>query len=333
MTTDHAAQSDARTGAQRLPLAKLKAWEQLQYGMFIHFGMSTYDGNELSLGDRPASHYAPDALDVDQWVRVAAESGMRYAVLTAKHVSGFCLWPTDHTDYHVGHSSNPTDVVERFFKACERYDVKPGLYYCSWDNHHRMGSDTPTFATWERSFTTQAYRDFQLAQIEELLTRYGRVVEVWIDIPQVLGADGRRRQYAQIASLQPDALIMMNNGFGDGSKLNYANAWPTDLMAIERWLPASNRGYNPWHALGPRDTQTQDYYISGEVCDPIGYQWFFVDGDHARSDAELLGMRLISRERRTNLLLNVPPDRHGVLPADHVAALMRLAKSMRQFGR
>ena len=62
--------------------------------MFIHFGMSTYDGDELSRGDKPASLYAPDKLDIDQWVSVARDAGMKYMILTAKHVAGHCLWPT-----------------------------------------------------------------------------------------------------------------------------------------------------------------------------------------------------------------------------------------------
>src|SRR6476661_650177 len=74
------------TGNQRLSLEKLSAWEKLGYGMFIHFGMSTFDGDELSKGDKKPSFYNPDKLDVNQWITVAGDAGMKYAVLTAKHV-------------------------------------------------------------------------------------------------------------------------------------------------------------------------------------------------------------------------------------------------------
>ena len=141
-----------------------------------------------------------------------------------------------------------------------------------------------------------------------------------------LGQLGRANE--QIASLQPDAMIMLNSGFGDGSQVKYNYAWPSDLMAIERWLPSSHRGYNPWHCIGPCADAKQDYYLPGEVCDPIGYEWFHVDGDAPRSDAELLGMRLICRERKVNLLLNVPPDRSGRIPDVHVQALARLRDNM-----
>jgi alpha-L-fucosidase len=308
--------------------------------------MSTFDGDELSKGDQPAALYAPDKLDVGQWVQVARDAGMKYAVLTAKHVAGFCLWPTGHTDYRVSNSENTTDVVEAFVKACERHGIMPGLYYCSWDNHHLLGSVTPTYTRYESAFTTSEYRDFQMAQIEELLTRYGQIGEVWIDIPYVLGPDGRRKQYNQIARLQPDAVIMMNSGFGDGSQLKVDHVWPTDLMAIERWLPNSATGYNPWHKIshGGRmlpgaasqheynQDPPQDYYVPGEVCDPIGRDWFWSPSDRLRTDAELLGMRLICRERKANLLLNVPPDKHGLIPQDMVGALIRLRKNMERLG-
>ena len=266
-------------GAQRLSRDRLRAWEALGYGMFIHFGMSTFVGQELPSGKEPSSTYAPEKLDVDQWVQVARDAGMRYAVLTTKHVAGHCLWPSKQTDYHVGTSGNKTDVVETFVKSCEKHGVMPGFYYCSWDNHHRLGSETPSDVPFHEASTTQKYRDFQIAQVEELLTQYGKIGEVWIDIPNVLGADGRRAQYEQIARLQPDAVIMMNQGFGDGSKLKTETAWPTDLVAIERWLPSSNRGYNPWHTV-----EGKEHYVPGEVCDPIGYEWFYVDGDQPRSD-------------------------------------------------
>src|SRR6266540_3806648 len=70
-------------GAQRHPLEKLRHWESLAYGMFIHFGMSTFVGKELPSGNDPSTTYAPDKLDVDQWIQVARDAGMKYAVLTA----------------------------------------------------------------------------------------------------------------------------------------------------------------------------------------------------------------------------------------------------------
>ena len=299
--------------------------------MFIHFGMSTFDGEEFSRGDRPSTRYAPDRLDVDQWVAVAADAGMRYAVLTAKHVAGHCLWPTGLTDYHVGTSGNTTDVVGAFVDACQRRGIAAGLYYCSWDNHHLFGSVTPSQTPISRAFTTRQYRDFQLGQVEELLTRYGPVAEVWIDIPAVLGADGRRDQYDQIAKLAPDAVVVMNAGFrGRRERVDLDTAWPTDVLTIERDLPSSPGGYDPWHELDISADLRGSYYLPAEVCEPIGSQWFYTDDDLLRTDAELLGMRLVCRERHASLLLDVPPDRHGRIPDASASALRRLADDSRR---
>jgi len=318
-------------GAQRLTLKRLMEWEEMAFGMFIHFGMSTFDGQELSLGNKPSTVYSPTGLDVDQWIRVARDAGMKYAVLTTKHVSGHCLWPTQYTDYHVGTSSNKTDVVGAFVNACNKYGILPGFYYCSWDNHNLFGSKTPTITGWEHAFTTQEYRDFQMNQIEELIKLYGPVMEMWIDIPGVLGADGRRKQYDQIAGLSPETIIMMNSGFGDGSELKYDYAWPTDLMAIERWLPSSNRGYHPWFRIAETLGEPKEYYLPGEVCDPIGYEWFYQEKDSLRSTEELLGMRLICKARKVNLLLNVPPDKRGLIPEESIDRLMHLQSNFENF--
>jgi len=320
---------DQKQGSQRLSLTQLRKWETLGYGMFIHFGMSTFVGQEIPDGKSPAPTYAPDRLDVDQWISVARDAGMTYAVLTAKHVAGHCLWPSKHTNHTVANSTNHTDVVERFVTACRKHGVSAGLYYCSWDNHNRFGSRTPSdrrsaTTTPENPpanlppFTTSLYQTFQTAQLTELLTQYGPIAEVWVDIPSVLGRGYRTFLYEHIARLQPETVIMMNNGIGTGEALSVEGTWPTDLISIERRLPPE-LGHVKWRTI-----EGKDYYIPGEVCDPIGKNWFFVPGDEPRPDEELLTQYRACRERGVNLLLNVPPDKHGLVPQMHVKALARL---------
>jgi alpha-L-fucosidase len=328
-TTESSA--DPGKGKQRLSIEDLEKWKSLEYGMFIHYGMSTFTGMELDTGNSPSSIYDPSKLDVDQWISVARDAGMKYAVLTTKHVAGHCLWPSKYNEYHVGNSGNKTDVVEAFVKACQKYRIMPGFYYCSWDNHNLYGSETWSKVGMENMYTTQKYRDFQLNQVEELLTHYGKIGEVWIDIPGALGFEGRKVQYDQIASLQPETLIMLNNGMGNGSWLKYSYTWPTDLMAIERYLPSST-GYNPWFKIPVSATEKEDYYIPGEVCDPIGKEWFWKDEDILRPVNELLGMRMICKSRGTNFLLDVPPDRSGQIPKATIDRLMQLEKKFSQLG-
>lgn len=324
----------SRQGAQRLTVGQLKHWEALGFGMFIHFGMSTFVGEEIPDGSHPSSLYAPDQLDVDQWVSLARDAGMKYAVLTAKHSAGHCLWPSAYTNLHVGTSGNTTDVVEEFVKACERRGVLPGLYYCSWDNHHRFGSRTPSdyplaecVSFMPEPFTTREYQEFQTAQLEELLTRYGKIAEVWIDIPGVLPRGYRHELYRQIVAWQPEAVIMMNHGIGDGSRLKVGYVWPTDLIAIERFLPNSATGHVKW-----REVEGRQYYLPGEVCEPIGNTWFFTENDRPRSDEELLGMHLTSLSRGANLLLDVGPDTHGRIPDKYRTAIERLRCNLDKLG-
>jgi len=322
------------TGAQRLSLEALHQWEALRFGLFISFGMSTFDGDEFSRGDQPSTLYAPDKLDVSQWVGVARDAGMKYAVLTAKHVAGHCLWPTAHTDYHVGTSGNRTDVVEAFVTGCRKAGILPGLYYCSWDNHNRFGSVTPTFALdgtagqWGNRFASREYEDFQYKQMEELATQYGDIVEFWIDIPSMLSAPYRHLLYNRLAELQPRAVILMNRGVATGGTPQLS-AWPTDVLNYETEVPGyhvhpgGTAGHQGW-----QDFAGKRYYLTGEVCDTVNPHWFWIEGDKPKSDGELLGQALLCRSRGCNQLLDAGPDRHGLIPSDQVAALQRLRKNL-----
>ena len=253
-----------KKGSQRLTVERLQKFEALGYGMFIHFGMSTFVAAELPSGNDLPSVYAPDKLDVDQWVSVARDAGMKYAVLTTKHVAGHCLWPSKHTDYTVTNSGNKTDVVKQFVDACGKRGVLPGFYYCSWDNHTRLGSSTPSDKREKlEAYTTSLYQSYQTAQIEELLTQYGPIAETWIDIPGVLGRGYRTFLYRHVATLQPDTVIMMNSGISTGKEYRVDYAWPSDLIAIERNVPPGE-GHAKWRTI-----EGKEYYMPGEVCDPI----------------------------------------------------------------
>ena len=170
-------------------------------------------------------------------------------------------------------------------------------------------------------YTTSLYHNFQSGQITELLTQFGPIAETWIDIPGVLGRGYRTFLYEYIASLQPQTIIMMNSGTSDGANYNVAYAWPSDLIALERNLPPGG-GYQKW-----REIEGKRYYMPGEVCDPIGKEWFWVAGDKPRSDEALLKQFEACRAGGVNFLLDVPPDQHGLIPEETVAALMRLRKN------
>ncbi len=323
-------------GAQRLSIEKLQRWEELGYGMFLHFGMSTFTGQEWSDGKAPASTYDPDRLDVDQWIQIARDAGMKYAVLTTKHVAGHCLWPSRQTDYTVAHSGNTTDVVGAFVKACERRGVVPGLYYCSFDNHHLFGSVTVDhhaglpYDTVEqvhliersgKAYTTSIYQDFETAQITELLTQYGPVSEMWIDEPGILGHGYRTFLYHYIASLQPDCVIMANGSYGDLMKWDPWFTWPQDVIGYEQYVPP------PARHLAWRTVEGNRCYLPAEVYDVIGSSWFYQEKGKLKTDSELLRLYTETRQRGANLLLDVPPNRTGLVPRGYRDALLRLRRN------
>lgn len=350
---DSQAEQDKLKGAQRLSIEQLQAWERLGYGMFIHFGMSTYVNLQGKVffkpdGSDPADLYNPDKLDVDQWVSVARDAGMTYAVLTAKHISGFCLWPSKHTGYSVAAAGNPTDVVDAFVSACTKRAIRPGLYYSSYDNHHRYGSRTRSDFPSEQAYfdlaarrlqfgsdqpgepddermiyTTSLYQSFQTAQISELLTQYGPLLEVWIDHPDALGRGYRTYLYNEMARLQPEIVVMMNNGTPSSEEYDVDYAWPSDLIAMEQG-EVSDRKYRKWRCIEGRD-----YYIPGEVCDsiaPIRQDWFHLPDDQPRPMDQLVRQFEWCKTGGANYLLNVPPDKHGVIPDDFIKALQELKK-------
>ncbi len=116
-----------------VPTDAQRQWMALGYGMFVHFGPWTYSGT--GDGKFPAAELRAPALDMRAWAALAAEAGMRYAVLTAKHVDGFCLWPSAHTAYSVAATPQQRDWVAEFVAAFRDAGLKVGLYYALLDRH------------------------------------------------------------------------------------------------------------------------------------------------------------------------------------------------------
>jgi alpha-L-fucosidase len=291
----------AEPAAKQTP--RLVEWEGLKYGMFVHFGMSTFTGQEVDDGKSPSATYSPTHLDVRQWVQTAKRAGMKYMVLTAKHHSGHCLWDAANYDYDVATSRDKTDVVAEFMKACKEEDIKPGMYYAILDCHNG-GVGVPGGPINDRYF------QFVKRQLTELHTRYPGIYEQWIDIPILLSEPQRRELYALLKDLSPDCLVLMNQSLLLG--------WPTDLFYGERVYPSPPR-YNP-----TREYDGKSYYIPMEVCDTIGQNWFWIPNDPPKDVKILYKMYSESVGRGANLLLDVPPDKTGRIPQESVDALMKL---------
>lgn len=306
----------------------LADWEALRFGMFIHFGMSTFTGQEYGAVSAEAKEYAPTALDVDQWIRVARDGGMNYAVLTTKHCYGHALWDSKLTNYDVEAGPVKTDVVRAFVDACRRYGLKPGFYYLlGWDKVNQ----------WAR--TPADYEAFCRGQIEELLTGYGPIAELWLDIPWDMGPDTRgvlARLYDHVKSLQPDCLVLLNQAFVDGSAVRamaptYAHRdydlpqvplWPKDLNNGEVTAPAPS-GHNPKISVGGKV-----FYLPMETCDTLAHHWFWEPGDALKSVGTLVRLYRSTVDKGANLLLDLAPDRTGRIPEATAKRLMEMKAAL-----
>lgn len=316
------AQPELSPASERTPIHA--SWESLRYGMFIHFGINTFVGDECPGGETDPGAFNPTTLDVEQWARVAREAGMKYAVLTTKHCTGHCLWPSKLTDFTVAASPVKTDIVRAFVDACRGQGLKPGFYYLlGWDAHH------------QHRMNPESYEAFCKGQLTELLTGYGPIQQIFLDIPFDTGPDMAgvlQRLYSHIKSIQQECLVLPNQDFHDGTVFDLKQptwmhrsvgkeprpVWPCDLLDGERTLPPPT-GHNPRITF-----EGKPYYLPMEVCDTLCTNWFWQPGDSPRPVRALYQLYRDCTDRRANLLLDVGPDRTGRIPEASVRRLMEL---------
>jgi len=184
-------------------------YQRRERALFLHLGVNTFTDREWGTGDESPSVFNPPALDARQWARCARAAGFHSMVLTAKHHDGFCLWPSALTEHSVRQSpwrGGDGDVVRELTDACRAEGLGAGLYLSPWDRHERSYGDSPR------------YNDFYVAQLTELLTRYGPIAEVWFDGANGEGPNGKRQTYdwdrfhRTVRRLQPDAVMFSDAG-------------------------------------------------------------------------------------------------------------------------
>ena len=324
----------AERSVQRLSESQLNDWLKLEYGMFIHYGMTTFSkgkGHE-GHGPLPIDCYAPTDLDVGQWISAARDAGMKYAILTVQHGTGFCLWPTKYNDYNVANSPCPVDVVEAFVDACRRCGVAPAFYHCG--GHASLAAVLKDRAK-DPASRQAAVLEYVTNQVTELLTQYGEIAEMWFDGPGQYTPQGRRRLYDHVASLQPQTVIAMNGAFETNGMKTVVkpDTWPTDVIVIETSTPPfwPLDRFDLGEDVTRKPGEPEEYYLPTEcvMCmdDHAELWWFGGPGAVVRGDLELLAMRLLTRQRGANCVFNVPPTPQGRLRQDYVDALLRLAKN------
>ena len=304
------------------PSAAQLRWQRDELAMFLHFGVNTFTDREWGDGREDPAIFAPAALDAMQWARAARDAGFRALILTAKHHDGFCLWPTATTQHSVARSpwrGGSGDVVREFVDACHATGLRAGLYLSPWDRNHPAYGDSPR------------YNDVYVAQLTELLTRYGPIAEVWFDGANGEGPNGRRQVYdwpriwGTVRRLQPEAVIFSDAGpdvrwCGNERGVAGDPNWSTIDPAAVPYPGADAPGVTDSLQHGAPDGSV---WRPAEVDVSIRPGWFHhaSEDEKVRSVENLVELYFTTVGRNGKLLLNVPPTRDGLLHATDVARL------------
>ena len=192
-------------------------WQDLEFGVIIHFSTNTFLDREWGDGAADPAVFNPTQFDPDQWMKAIRDSGARYVVLVAKHHDGFCLWPTKQTDYSVKSSpwkSGKGDVVGDVARAARQYGLKFGIYLSPWDRHE------------PRYNAPAAYDAYYQAELSELASNYGDLVEFWLD---GAGSAGHVYNFEKIVetlrTYQPNTIVFADTGLFEYGDARWVG-WP-----------------------------------------------------------------------------------------------------------
>jgi alpha-L-fucosidase len=295
------------------------AYQQMETVGFIHFTVNTFTDKEWGYGDEDPALFNPTELDAEQWARVAREGGLKELILTAKHHDGFCLWPSAWTEHSVKNSpyrNGNGDIVREFVDACRKYGLKVGLYLSPWDRNH-PDYGRPAYITYYRN------------QLKELLTGYGEINEIWFDGAN--GGDGYYGGAYETRRIDRKTYYDWEHTFALVKELQPGIKIFSDAGPDIRWV-GNEKGFAGetfWSAISDRDlvigASDPEYLNRG---DPQGNRWIVGQCDvsirpgwfyHAREDSlvksprELVDIYYKSVGRNAVLLLNLPPDRRGLI--------------------
>ena len=333
---------------QVLPSEAQIKWSDSEIGVLIHFDMPVF---EPSYDFRKDWNYHPDLrifnpkeLDTDQWIRSAKAAGATYAVLVAKHCSGFSLWPTKAHPYSVKNvpwKDGKGDIVKDFIASCKKYGLKPGIYasttangYLKVDNPGKVVSGDPA--------EQKKYNEIVKMQLTELWSQYGELFEVWFDGGVLPVEKGGFDVLALLKKYQP-AAVAFQGPFGYENNI--------------RWV-GNEEGVAPYPCWSRADSTTSSsgvieikglngnpeglFWCPGESDFPLRFNssfqggWFWhKDQDHMlRSVDELMNKYCKSVGRNTNMLLGVVIDDRGLVPDADVQRMTEFGNTVRKtFGK
>lgn len=327
------------TDAQRWE--RMSWWTDSRFGMFLHFGIYSLAArhekvilHEVQSDEkyrRYFDNFNPDLFDARKWAKQAKACGMRYAVLTAKHHDGFCLFDSKFTDYKSTNTAFGRDIVREYADAFRAEGLKVGLYYSLIDWHHPDFTFDACHPRWKeygkekcqelnKGKDWNAYRQYMKNQVTELLTNYGDISIIWFDFSYP-GPDGKGRDdwdspalLALARKLQPGIIVDNRMDMND-VPCGCDFVTPEQLKA-NVWPELNGRRY-PWEAC---------YTFSGS--------WGYHRGEATwKSVYQCLDLLIGAVAHGGNLMLNVGPTGRGTFDYRATDRLKGIADWMELNGR
>jgi alpha-L-fucosidase len=294
---------------------------EARFGMFVHFSLASMLGKDLAVQYKDripykdyealAGKFNPQRFSAREWVDLAQRAGARYIVPLAKHAEGFCLWDTDTTQFKITRTPFGRDIIRELTDECHQRDLRIMLYFNQGDWHSRHKPNRP--GAWGDRFWSREddepdwdkHTAYTERQLEELLKRYGRIDGVWFDGTSKSEKHWRgRRLYAHIKRLQPECLVNDRAFYGD-------------FLTPE------------WELTEELDSEK--YLV--EQCVSVASQgWGWDEKASCRSAVECVDMLVRMAGCGANLLLNVGPDREGVIPVKQAARMREIGRWLKRNG-
>ena len=317
-----------------VPSANQMRWQEMEYYAFVHFSLNTWTDQSWGYGNEDVKLFNPKELDCRQWARICKQAGMKGIIITAKHHSGFCLWPSKYTEYSVKNApwkGGKGDVVREMANACKEYGLKLGIYLSPWDRNH-ADYGKPEYITYFRN------------QLTELLTNYGPIFEVWFDganggTGYYGGANENRKidrttyydwanTYKMIRKLQPN-IVIWNDG-GDRADLRWVGT-ESGYVGETNWSLLNATGDVPFNMLH-FGVENGDSWVPAEVNTSIRPEWFYHPGENERVKTvpHLMETYYNSIGRNGTLLLNFPIDTRGLIHENDEKAALAFADAVKK---
>lgn len=307
-----------------LPTKAQLAWHENEFYLFMHFGPNTFTGKEWGEGDEPEDIFNPTELDCRQWCRIAKAAGAKGIIITAKHHDGFCLWPSKYSKHTVKESKwkdGKGDVLKELSQACREFGLKFGVYISPWDRNHP-------------DYGTEKYNDVFVGMMKEIFQNYGPIWELWWDGANGEGPNGKKQEYDwrryehTVKQLSPKTVVFSDIG-PDIRWVGNENGFVGD----PNWNFLDTTGFKRGIGAPANDTLNHGNYngkhwIPAECDVSIRPGWFYREAEDSKvkSSEKLFDIFLKSVGRGANLLLNVPPDKRGLIHKADSAALMQFRK-------